>query len=432
MRAIQRNIQMLDSSELQSKTSKMATNKATWSNQGTLSESVDVTLRNSDDRTELTHHILEDIEENLDTLKNEKGNENAKNFDTENEESQWIRKLTEKGEEEKIRRLKQRRTNALTAVSHKRTDINKLMTDQRNLDVVKAELNQLESLCQQFHDAHNLYDDELATPEETEIASRYFNDKESDIFEYRKEITNWILECEARISHHLGRLSDKRSVKSRSSCSSRSSRLSRSLQSARMKEKAKVAELMAERSLLKEKIKLQAAEEQLQMDLEKAEAKARERVFKELEREQKLKLPEVDEGTHDSFLALPTPATGCKHEPPSIPGNFPIHSTSIKTEREKRELSPLNSEKPEFYYHAFPAETKKEEVTHLTNMENEMLKEVYKIQHQQIQGMVASQNQLATAISLPRVPYGVQNLSDGVRCVHSVKSNQQRRQALLP
>ena len=126
----------------------MATNKATWSNQGTLSESVDVTLRNSDDRTELTHHILEDIEENLDTLKNEKGNENAKNFDTENEESQWIRKLTEKGEEEKIRRLKQRRTNALTAVSHKRTDINKLMTDQRNLDVVKAELNQLDSLCQ--------------------------------------------------------------------------------------------------------------------------------------------------------------------------------------------------------------------------------------------------------------------------------------------
>ena len=80
----------------------MATNEATWSNKGTLSESVDVTLRNSDDRTELTHHILEDIEEeNLETLKNEKGNENAKNFDIDNEESQRIRKLTEKGEEEK-------------------------------------------------------------------------------------------------------------------------------------------------------------------------------------------------------------------------------------------------------------------------------------------------------------------------------------------
>ena len=86
----------------------MAANEATWSHKGTLSESVDVTLRNSDDRTELTHHILEDIEEeNLETLKNEK--ENAKNFDTDIEESQRDRKLTEKNEEEKIRRLRQRR-----------------------------------------------------------------------------------------------------------------------------------------------------------------------------------------------------------------------------------------------------------------------------------------------------------------------------------
>ena len=216
----------------------MATNEATWSNKGTVSESVDVTLRNSDDKSELTHHILEDIvEENLETLKNEKGNENAKNFDTDIEESQRVRKLTEKGEEEKIPRLKQRRTNALTAVSRKRTDMNKLMTDRINLDVVKADLNQLDSLCQQFHDAHNLYYDELATPEETEIASRYFNDKESDIFEYRKEVTNRILECEARISDHLERLSDKRSVKSRLSHSSRSSR---SLQSARMKESRRI------------------------------------------------------------------------------------------------------------------------------------------------------------------------------------------------
>ena len=107
----------------------MATNEATWSDKGTLSESVNVMLRESDDRTEFTHHILEDIEEeNLETLKTEKENENAKHLDTDlNEEPRMIRKLTEKGEEEKIRRLKQQRTNALTAVSRKRTNINKLM-----------------------------------------------------------------------------------------------------------------------------------------------------------------------------------------------------------------------------------------------------------------------------------------------------------------
>ena len=81
MRAIQRNVQRLGSSELQSKTSKMATNEVTWSDKRTLSESADVTLRNSDDRTELSHHIVGDIEEeNLETLKNEKGNESGQNL----------------------------------------------------------------------------------------------------------------------------------------------------------------------------------------------------------------------------------------------------------------------------------------------------------------------------------------------------------------
>ena len=81
MRAIQRNVQRLGSSELQSKTSKMATNEATWSDKRTLSESADVTLRNSDDRTELIHHTVEDIEEeNLETLKNEKENESGQNL----------------------------------------------------------------------------------------------------------------------------------------------------------------------------------------------------------------------------------------------------------------------------------------------------------------------------------------------------------------
>ena len=43
-------------------------------------------------------------EENLETLKNEKGNENAKNFNTDDEESQRIRKWAQKNEEEKIQK----------------------------------------------------------------------------------------------------------------------------------------------------------------------------------------------------------------------------------------------------------------------------------------------------------------------------------------
>ena len=48
----------------------MARNEAMWSNKGMLRESVNVMLRNSDDWTELTYYIVEDIEEeNLETQK---------------------------------------------------------------------------------------------------------------------------------------------------------------------------------------------------------------------------------------------------------------------------------------------------------------------------------------------------------------------------
>ena len=66
-------------------------------------------------------------------------------------------KPTEKGMEYKTHLLKQSQTTALSAVSCKRMDIKKLMTNHNNLDVVKTELVQLDRLVQQFHDTHNLY-----------------------------------------------------------------------------------------------------------------------------------------------------------------------------------------------------------------------------------------------------------------------------------
>ena len=87
----------------------------------------------------------------------------AENFD----KGTRSRKLTEKGKEVKIRRLKQKRTTALLAVTRKQTDITKLMTDTNNLDVVKTELNkQLDILCEQFQYTHNLYFEELDSPED--------------------------------------------------------------------------------------------------------------------------------------------------------------------------------------------------------------------------------------------------------------------------
>ena len=77
------------------------------------------------------------------------------------------------GLEENGQRLKQKRTNALSAVTCKRTDIKKLTTDQNNVDVVKTEVVQLDRLSQQFHDAHNLYLDALISPEEEKRLSSF-------------------------------------------------------------------------------------------------------------------------------------------------------------------------------------------------------------------------------------------------------------------
>lgn len=125
-----------------------------------------------------------------------------------------------------------------------------------------------------------------------------------------------------------------------------------------MKEKAKVTELMAERSMLVERLKLKAAEEQLQLDLEIAKARAREQAFAELEEEQKQTLPARDDESRDSFLALRTPTSDRKHEPLPSTVNTLVGLAAIKTELkriEKKEPHQLNPSAPEFHYSAFPA-----------------------------------------------------------------------------
>ena len=172
-----------------------------------------------------------------------------------------------------------------------------------------------------------------------------------------------------------------------------------------MKEKAKVAELTVERSMLNEKLKLQAAEEQLQLDLQIAKAQAREQAFAELEEE--LKLPARDEECRDSFFALPRPASDRKHELPPSFANAPLRLAGVKPEleRKEREPQPLNPAAPEFRYRAFPGEIKheiKEETPNVQKSDEELLKEVFKIQQNQIENMISSQQQLATAVTLPQ------------------------------
>ena len=383
----------------------MASNESTCLNKGTFSD-YDVTHGNTDDKMELTNTGFSRFLE-TDEVAEEESNlvqENAElNFDSdlnENEESKRTRKLTEKGKEERVSRLKQKRTIALSAVSRKRTDITKLMNDRNNLHVVKTELTQLDILCQQFADAHDFFLNELEESEDKQRESDYFTVKENDIFEYRKGVANWITSSEERLSDHLDRLSeiDKRSQKSRASNLSRTSSL------ARAQERARVAELMAEKAMFLKKVQLEAAEREFELDLKIAKAQARERAFIEVEEEERRKNLEDDKS---EFLSLPErKRSPVDRRPPLLTSESTGGSPHVKTERETRQVpSPFLNPSSDLYYRAIPGDIKteiKRETPSAQETEEELMKEVFKLQHAQIQSMVSSQQQLAIAVTLPQ------------------------------
>ena len=379
----------------------MSSNENACLNKGSLSDD-DVTHGNTDDKSELTNTGLEVAEDRPKIVE-----ENAElNFDSDPiEESKRTRKLTEKGKEDRVNRLKQKRTTALSAVSRKRTDITKLMSDRNNLGVVKTELTQLDILCQQFADAHNLYFNELESSEDKQRECHHFDEKENDIFEYRKTVANWIKDSEEQFSDHLDGLSeiDNRSQKSRTSHKSRGSNFSRTSSLARAQERARVAELLAEKAMLQKKIQLEVAEREFELDLKIAKAQARERAFIEVEGEERRKTSEDDK---TEFLSLPEPSsTFVTRKPPLLPSvsidGLPHVKREVATHPIPSPLDPMS----EFNYRDFPSERKTEikvENSNTQKDDEELLKEIFKIQHAQIQSMVSSQQQLATAVSLPQ------------------------------
>lgn len=114
-----------------------------WSNKGPLNESIYVTEGIVDKQTE---HVKDYELSNANTVITENVNasnetDTVKGHKTDLEVTATrFHKPTERGMEYKTQLLKQSQTTALSAISRKRTDIKKLMTDRNNLVVVKTEL----------------------------------------------------------------------------------------------------------------------------------------------------------------------------------------------------------------------------------------------------------------------------------------------------
>ena len=315
--------------------------------------------------------LLHLTEENVGDTLNEDDNIN----ETDPTISARFRIPTEKGKDFKVQLLKQSRTAALSAISRKRTEIRHMMSDQNNIDLVRNELTTFDTLCQHYQEEHiNLYH-ALETAEEKDQSSLEFSLKESESFEFRKQVVQWLTVCEQRINDQLDHLHEQRSRASHSSRSSRSSRRSHASKSSRLsaaEERAKVAELLAERSMLSKKLEIQQAEEQLNLDLKIAKAHARERVFTELEREEHDHSAKRDDTCGEFTSEM-------KHAIPPVLATSP---SCVPREKAKPGTSHLHPTWPEFYYRAVPNEIKtesKEEANSSQRSDEELLKEIFKV-----------------------------------------------------
>ena len=212
--------------------------------------------------------------------------------------------LTEKGKEERLNWLKQQRVNALRAVSRKRTEVSEFMVDINNLYLVKNELINLNDLIEQYKDAFHAYHEELTDGGDKDREHARHDEKIKDIMAYLHPVYAWVSQAEGRLADQLERASSKGSKASKAS----------SQLSARDRERVRLAELKAERSMLKQKQALRAAEEDLELQLEIVKAEAREKALNEIDREQEV------------------PPPSCSSGPPSVVASFsPIVVSSVPT-----------------------------------------------------------------------------------------------------
>ena len=126
------------------------------------------------------------------------------------------------------------------------------------------------------------------------------------------------------------------------------------------------------------------AEKEFILDLKIAKAQARERALNEIEEEEKRKA--LSNGQTE-FPRLPEPKytlADCRPPLLTFKNTGGPRAPNVKTEKETRQASPP-------FYCAFPAEIKigiKEETPSPQKSEEELLKEIFELQHAQIQSMV--------------------------------------------
>ena len=321
------------------------------------------------------------------------------------------RKRTEKGQEEYLRLLKKNQTSAISAVSKKRSILTDLMGDENNLHLVKSELILLNTLFNQYQEAYERHYQELSSEDEQFTESSRHEAKENSVLEFRRQVIDWISLVEQRLTDQLDHLSDKGSVSSKSSKGTSQSKSSRT--SAREKEKVRVAELLAEKTMLERKQALRAADEALRLETEIVKAKARERVYADLELEENPGNVESKDATNTLSERI-QPKTSTPNAPVSkldpitpkavVPKPDPITPKAVVPKPDpitpKAVVPKLDPLTPEFHPSGSIAKYRPPDNSTTSDLNAPSTSEIQDRSFQEV--LIATHQQLAAAMTLPQ------------------------------
>ena len=252
---------------------------------------------------------------------------------------------------ERIRELRKRRGEVLSALTAKRKEIDSLLTDENNVEAVKVKLTEITSLFQRSTDAHEDYNAALIDESQRQESVVYFADIESNLNFFCQTVNDWLRVTEVRIQDLDVTPDDSVSQlglrnRKRSGCGSAYSRSSRasSISVARAKEAARSAELQAEVHALKQRqlihdSELRLKKEELDLQFKKNQLKLETEFKKAVARESAYAKADSERNTRVASYSLTSRVPRVDPRPAAISDGF---SLDLKQESSRSSTVPIS------------------------------------------------------------------------------------------
>ena len=187
------------------------------------------------------------------------------------------RKTTDKGMEYRKVILDKKRTNLVSRIIRKSSEIDVLLYSHQNDVTVNEELAQLNDTFKLIEDINQ----EMIELDDNYTEELWFTDIDEKVFSFKHKIHNWLREGdEMQRIEKKSRSSCSRSTSSKSSSRSSSSKSSKlSTKERAIEEKVRLADLQAEATFMKKKRYAELQAELLGIEEEMAKAQARVKIY---------------------------------------------------------------------------------------------------------------------------------------------------------